>query len=68
MKSIEIEGVKVTLCLAIDEGLDTRDGGKWLLMCENHGVTVQDTNKARLWSNRFEVKSWCGSCRETAAA
>ena len=68
MKSIELEGVKVTLCLAAEAGLDKNDGGKWLLMCENHGSTVQDTNKDRLWSNRLEVKSWCSGCYESAVA
>jgi len=68
MKSIKVEGVTVTLCLAAEEGLDARDGGKWLLMCENHGGIVQDTNKARLWANRLEVKEWCAECRTKAAA
>ena len=67
-KSIKVNNVTVTLCLAAEEGLDPIDGGKWLLMCEDHGSIVQDTNKARLWANALEVKSWCGSCQKEMVA
>jgi hypothetical protein len=57
------ETVTVTICLTEDEGLDINDGGKWLLMCENHGFIVQDTNKRRLWGAADEVSDWCEECR-----
>jgi hypothetical protein len=60
--------VKVTLCLTEDEGLCVEDGGKWLLMCEDHGFILQDTNKSRLWSNADEVTDWCEVCKEKAGA
>lgn len=55
--------VTVTLCLTEAEGLDVNDGGKWLLMCEDHGFIVQDTNKRRLWGAADEVEEWCEECR-----
>ena len=64
-KSAKIDGVIVTLCLTEDEGLCVADGGKWLLICETHGGIIQDTNKTRLWENRFEVTDWCSECKES---
>ena len=66
-KSIKVKNVTVTICLAVEEGLDAVDGGKWLLMCEDHGSILQDTNKSRLWSNAREVETWCGRCRNEMA-
>lgn len=57
------ETVTVTICLTEEEGLDIKDGGKWLLMCEDHGFIVQDTNMRRLWGAADEVSDWCEMCR-----
>ena len=67
-KSIKVDNVTVTICLAIEEGLDPVDGGKWLLMCEQHGSILQDTNRSRLWSNAVDVKNWCGQCAKELVA
>jgi hypothetical protein len=55
--------VTVTICLTEDEGLCVADGGKWLLICEEHSSIVQDTNKRRLWGSADEVADWCEECR-----
>lgn len=47
------------MCLTEDEGLSIEDGGKYVLMCEEHGSIVQDTNKKRLWEQVTEVADWC---------
>ena len=60
--------VTITLCLAEDEGLDSRDGGKWLLMCETHGGIIQDTNKSRLWGWATQPQQFCHGCRNEVAA
>jgi hypothetical protein len=60
--------VTVTLCLAELEGLDSIDGGKWLLMCETHGGIIQDTNKNRLWGWATQPQSWCGTCKNIEVA
>jgi hypothetical protein len=65
-KSKKVGDVTVTLCLTEDEGLCIEDGGKWLLMCDDHGFIVQDTNKSRLWSTANEVTDWCEVCKEKA--
>ncbi len=57
------ETVTVTICLTEDEGLDINDGGKWLLICEDHSSIIQDTNMRRLWGSADEVSDWCESCR-----
>ncbi len=57
------ETVTVTICLTEDEGLDINDGGKWLLICEDHSSIIQDTNKRRLWGSADEVSDWCEMCR-----
>ncbi len=62
-QSKKIDGVTVTICLTEDEGLCIEDGGKWLLMCEEHGSIVQDSNYRRLWANADEVSDWCEECR-----
>jgi len=67
-KSAKIDGVIVTLCLTVDEGLSIADGGKWVLMCKTHGGIVQDTNKVRLWKNRFDVLDWCEECQDSVKA
>ena len=64
-KSAKIDGVIVTLSLTEDEGLSVADGGKWVLVCETHGGIIQDTNKTRLWANRFDVTDWCEECQES---
>jgi len=62
-QSKKIDGITVTICLTEDEGLCIEDGGKWLLMCEEHGSIVQDSNYRRLWANADEVSDWCEECR-----
>ena len=67
IKTKKVGNVKVTLCLTEEEGLCVADGGKWLLMCEDHGFILQDTNKSRLWSNANEVSNWCTVCKTKEA-
>lgn len=55
--------VTVTLCLTEAEGLDVECGGKWLLLCDDHGFLLQDTNKRRLWRHADDVSDWCEECR-----
>jgi hypothetical protein len=62
-QSKKIDGVTVTICLTEDEGLCIEDGGKWLLMCEDHGSILQDSSYRRLWANADEVSDWCEECR-----
>jgi hypothetical protein len=57
------EFVTVSICLTEEEGLDINDGGKWLLICEDHSSIVQDSNYRRLWANAEEVEDWCEECR-----
>ena len=57
------ETVTVTICLTEDESLDINDGGKWLLICEDHSSIIQDTNMRRLWAWADLVSDWCEECR-----
>jgi hypothetical protein len=66
-KSKKVGNVTVTICLTEDEGLCVQDGGKWLLMCEDHGFILQDSNKARLWGSADEVTDWCERCKDAKA-
>ena len=66
-KSKKVGDVIVTICLTEDEGLDVLDGGKWLLMCENHGGIIQDTNKSRLWGWASTPEQFCDGCRNAKA-
>ena len=59
MKSKKIKGFTVTLVSTESEGLDINDGGKWVLICEEHGSIIQDSDKNRLWSHANEVADWC---------
>jgi len=57
------EHVTVSICLTEDEGLCIEDGGKWLLICEDHSSIVQDTNHRRLWAWADRPEDWCEECR-----
>ena len=59
MKSKKIKGFTVTLVSTESEGLSVEDGGKWVLICEEHGSIIQDGDKNRLWSHANEVAEWC---------
>ena len=59
-KEKTVDGFKVFMCLTEEEGLSVEDGGKWVLICEEHGGLIQDSNKTRLWQNADEVADWCG--------
>ena len=39
------------------------DGGKYQLLCRNHGYLIQDNNKSRLWKFASEVTEWCAACQ-----
>ena len=41
------------------------DGGKYALICNNHGFLIQDDNKTRLWKFATEVIDWCEGCSGT---
>jgi hypothetical protein len=41
------------------------DGGKYQLLCRNHGYLIQDNNKSRLWKFASEVTEWCAACQGT---
>jgi hypothetical protein len=41
------------------------DGGKYALICNNHGFLIQDDNKKRLWKFATEVIDWCEGCAGT---
>ena len=41
------------------------DGGKYVLICNNHGFLIQDDNKTRLWKFATEVSDWCEGCAGT---
>lgn len=41
------------------------DGGKYALICNNHGFLIQDDNKTRLWKFATEVNDWCEGCAGT---
>lgn len=58
-KEKTVNGFKVFMCLTEEEGLCVEDGGKWVLICEEHGSLIQDTNKTRLWQHADEVADWC---------
>lgn len=60
MKSKKVKGFTVTICSIESEGLCVDDGGKWVLMCEEHGFIIQDNDKNRLWAHANEVADWCG--------
>lgn len=38
------------------------DGGKYALVCSNHGYLVQDSNKSRLWQHASTPADWCDAC------
>ena len=55
-------GVTTVLCETEAQGLDPEGGGKYVLICDEHGSIIQDTSKARLkgWKNYPE--EWCEDC------
>ena len=59
VKSKKVKGFTITVCSTESEGLSVEDGGKWVLMCEEHGSIIQDGDKNRLWSHANEVADWC---------
>ena len=59
MKSKKVKGFTVTICSTESEGLCVDDGGKWVLMCEEHGSIIQSNNKNDLWAHANEVADWC---------
>jgi hypothetical protein len=59
MKSKKVKGFTVTICSTESEGLCVDDGGKWVLMCEEHGFIIQSNNKNDLWAHANEVADWC---------
>jgi hypothetical protein len=59
VKSKKVQGSTVTICSTESEGLSVEDGGKWVLICEEHGSIIQDNNKYELWKHANEVAEWC---------
>jgi hypothetical protein len=47
-------------------GLDPAGGGKWVLVCEDHGFIIQDTNKRRLSAWKKHPIEWCEMCAHIA--
>ena len=41
-----------------------QDGGKYALICKEHGFLIQGTNQKILWSHARNL-SWCDSCTGT---
>ena len=41
-----------------------QDGGKYALICKEHGFLLQGTNKKILWSHARNL-SWCDYCTGT---
>ena len=39
------------------------DGGKYQLLCENHGYLIQGDNKRTLWQFADDVAGWCEACQ-----
>lgn len=40
------------------------DGGKYELVCVNHGFLIQDDNKKRLWKWADWSFDWCATCHD----
>lgn len=38
------------------------DGGKYQLLCLNHGYLIQSNNKNILWRHADDVMNWCAAC------
>ena len=67
MKFKIIKGFKIELDLTENFGCSNDCGGKWAMVCVNHGFIIQDTNKARLWSHANNVADWCEIHNEVEA-
>lgn len=39
------------------------DGGKYQLLCVNHGYLIQGDNKRSLWQFATDVAFWCEACQ-----
>ena len=48
--------------VSLDYATCPEDGGKYELICNNHGYLIQDDNKSRLWRHSVEPRSWCAAC------
>lgn len=60
----KLTGTTVVLVEAEAQGLSVEDGGRWALICNEHGGLIQDTNKARLRGHMGEPEQWCPDCQE----
>lgn len=61
-------GTTVVLVEAEKQGLSVEDGGKWALICDEHGGLLQDTNKRRLLGHLPYPETWCPTCQEPDSA
>ena len=47
-----------------DSVISPEDGGRWALLCDDHQIIVQDTNKRRLIDIMYESSFWCEYCEQ----
>lgn len=55
----------VVLVNAEEQGLNKEDGGKWALICDDHGYLIQDNNQANLRGFLAHPEDWCEPCRQS---
>ena len=57
-------GVIVILVDAESQGINVEDGGKWALICDDHGSLLQDDKQSNLRGWLAHPEDWCEECRE----
>lgn len=64
VKTKKVNNSQISLYPTVELGLTVGDGGKWVLICEDHGSILQDNNKKRLWGWANTPDTFCELCRD----
>lgn len=56
-------GTKVTVGTADEMWLDP-EGGKWAVICEEHGIILSTETRKLAESHATDPAGWCEQCRE----
>jgi hypothetical protein len=55
-------GTTVVLVSCVEQGIPVSDGGRWAVICEEHGSLIQDDIQENLRQIMAEPHHWCDAC------
>ena len=61
-------GTTIVLVEAERQNIDADDGGRWALVCDDHGSILQADQQANLWTWAAHSEEWCNDCRKGVGA